>query len=107
MHADWLTDRTVVTVTPTDVNALKNQYSEYQHYWLLIPKAQASGTNTISHLQLIPPTSSSGMASHKTEPHRYATTTIPQNLTLENGGWNTENKGILKISQTHCYAQTT
>ena len=77
------------------------------HFWSLIPKAQASGTNTISHLQLTPPTSSSGTASHKTEPHRYATTTIPQNLTLENGGWNTENKGTLKISRTQCYALTT
>jgi hypothetical protein len=28
------------------------------------------------------------MASHRTELHRYATTTIPQNLVLENGGWN-------------------
>lgn len=73
---------------------------------LFIPKAQASGTNTINHLQLTPPTSSSGMASHKTELQRYAITTIPQNLMLENGGWNWK-KGVTKISQIHYDIYTT
>ena len=105
MHADWLTELLKQSLHQMWMHPKINVQSI--NTLSLIPKAQASGTNTISHLQLIPPTSSSGMASHKTEPHRYATITIPQNLVLENGGWNTENKGILKISRTHCYALTT
>jgi hypothetical protein len=34
------------------------------------------------------------MATHKTELHRDATTTIPENLVLENGGWNGKKKMV-------------
>jgi hypothetical protein len=73
---------------------------------LFIPKAQASGTNTISQLQLIPPTSSSGMASHTTELHRYATIAMPQNLAVENGGWNERRMvKVYSIHQNHVFGR--
>lgn len=53
-----------------------------------LPKAAARGVNTCNHCQLRPATLSSGIARDATVLKRYATTTIPVNRTVENGGWN-------------------
>jgi len=51
-----------------------------------LPKAAARGVNTCNHCQLRPATLSSGIARDTTVLKRYATTTIPVNRTVENGG---------------------